>query len=815
MRFLFVFITLVGCTHKKKNNKDVLGFFPQHTAAFLRINDVEKFKSELKNNDFFATSKDLVPFKSMKPFLEHLNRIQLKEKGIVGFYSSNNGRFEFLLAAKKNPSFFEIDDSEEESSEKTKFNSYELKKHTFKKATLFATVVDSVGLLSSSQQLLEEALSVRSTEESHIFPKRLFDAADAKKSANLFVNNMGKHSFLDGTAREGNEISRFLDWLSLDVNATQDAFVLSGMGINTDTLLRKTSLLFQNTNPLQNVVGRYAPFDTEGIVSFTFDSYSSFAENRAVLLDEPIEKDTLFNEVEEIGLILHNTGKAIILNTFNANAIFEYLETKKNSGTEYQGSEIISISDETLLTGAFKPLITNFEANFYTLLENTLVFAENIPMLQTIISNFKSGATFDKTPTYKSGTESLASESSMLLISNLEALKKLESGFAFPEILGDFENQSLKNYVHAAQVVADHNFYHMNFVTSKIERPKEKQSVSPLFMLELDADLATNPQFVKNHRTNQQEIVVQDNDNHLYLISTEGKVQWKKQLNGKIQGRIEQVDLYKNGKLQLAFCTNDQFLVLDRNGEIVEPFSKTFEGGNLNPLAVFDYDKKKEYRFAVTQGEKVHMYNRLGAIVDGYTYTQTESPVISKPKHFRLAQKDYLIFQLENNELKIRHRAGQERLKVKQKIDFSENPVFLYKNKFAVTDIAGVLHQIDTRGKLTKTNFNLNPDHGMYATSKTLALMNDNILTIKGKKVELELGVYTKPQIFYIYDKIYVSVTDIQNQKIYLFDSLAKPIPNFPVFGSSLIDMVDMENDRKLELVAKDQENSIISYRIN
>jgi len=104
-------------------------------------------------------------------------------------------------------------------------------------------------------------------------------------------------------------------------------------------------------------------------------------------------------------------------------------------------------------------------------------------------------------------------------------------------------------------------------------------------------------------------------------------------------------------------------------------------------------------------------------------------------------------------------------------------------------------------GKMTKTNFNLNQDHGMFATSKTLVLMNDNILSIKGKKVELELGVYTTPKIFYIYDKIYVAVTDLQSQKIHLYDSQAKPIANFPVYGSSLIDMIDMDNDRKLELV--------------
>ena len=165
--------------------------------------------------------------------------------------------------------------------------------------------------------------------------------------------------------------------------------------------------------------------------------------------------------------------------------------------------------------------------------------------------------------------------------------------------------------------------------------------------------------------------------------------------------------------------------------------------------------------------------------------------------------------------MKILHRTGRDRISVNQKIDFSKNSVFLYKNKFSTTDKKGVLVQVDTKGKVSKTNFNLNKDHGMYATSKTLALMNDNILSIKGKKVELELGVYLEPKIFYIYDKIYVSVTDIQNQKIHLFDSQAKPIANFPVFGNSVIDMVDMEGDRKLEIVAKDQDNSLIVYKIN
>jgi hypothetical protein len=93
--------------------------------------------------------------------------------------------------------------------------------------------------------------------------------------------------------------------------------------------------------------------------------------------------------------------------------------------------------------------------------------------------------------------------------------------------------------------------------------------------------------------------------------------------------------------------------------------------------------------------------------------------------------------------------------------------------------------------------------------------MNDNSLTVKGTAVSLDLGVYTKPVIFYLYDKIYVSVTDLQSQKSYLFDSNAEPIPDFPLLGMSLADLGDMDNDKTLELVVKEKDSSLVVYKMN
>src|SRR5690606_13586006 len=213
--------------------------------------------------------------------------------------------------------------------------------------------------------------------------------------------------------------------------------------------------------------------------------------------------------------------------------------------------------------------------------------------------------------------------------------------------------------------------------------------------------------------------------------------------------------------------------------------------------------------------EKVFMYDNRGDIVKGFTYTKAGSPIIGTPGHIRSKGKDYLIFKLTDGELKILDRVGKTRVKVENTIDFSDNDIYLYEDTFTATDKKGILYQIDPKGKLKTANLNLGPDHGIMATGRTLIIMNDNILSIRGKKVSLELGVYTKPKLFYVNDKIYVSVTDIQNQKIYLFDSNAEPIPNFPVYGASSIDLTDMDNDRKPELVSKETDNSLMVQKIN
>ena len=50
-------------------------------------------------------------------------------------------------------------------------------------------------------------------------------------------------------------------------------------------------------------------------------------------------------------------------------------------------------------------------------------------------------------------------------------------------------------------------------------------------------ELIWGPYSLNNHRTGTKDIVVQDVNNIIYLISAGGKIKWKKQIEGKINGR--------------------------------------------------------------------------------------------------------------------------------------------------------------------------------------------------------------------------------------------------------------------------------------
>ena len=806
---LLLFVIVLGCVTQNSTPYPLLDYVPGESTVLVRVNNLNTFKSELKNNSFLNETANAQTVMKLTSIFQVLGGIESDTTNLLALVEQDSAHMLFLTYAHPgwniNQDSTAVNDSITSEIMTTQINGI----------SIFTTESEGIRMLSTSEEIIRQLSSNNRSPKNDPTLNNLYKAASPHKSASIFIKNDQPSTVIPSVFSEAGKEKNIYPgaWITLDLNSNQNYISFNGLMKVKDTTPNFLNL-FKGTKPLQSVTPDIASPDTDAILCFTFDDYEVFAHNQQKYLDSPYSINTPFTTVEEVGLIYRGKSKAVVISTYSSEGIQSFLDNITTDRKDYQGHDILRLSKTDILSVAFVPILQNFASKYYIILDNKYVFAETESILQTLISNYNSKTNLAQSRRFEGASELMTNEASILFLANAQGLNQIGNSMLSSEFIADLVKTAKNGYTYSSQMVADDDYYHLHLSVNKIGGIQKSDTTSPLFTILMDNDVATDPQFVINHRTNKKEIVVQDVENNLYLISTEGKVLWKKQLEAPIQGKIHQVDIYKNGRLQLAFNTSNQFLILDRNGKEVLPFNMSFPGGNLNPLAVFDYEKNKNYRFVVTQGNKIFMYNSQGKIVTGFTFTEAEFPVISAPKHIRIGQKDYLVLKLEDGSLKILNRVGKERIKVSDKIEFSENDVYQYGNKFILTDKAGIMYSIDTDGKVNKSSTKMNENHGLDATVKTLVTLNENSLRIKGRNRDMELGVYLKPKIFYVYDKIYVSTTDIQSGQVYLFDSGSRPISNFPVFGNSSVDLADMDNDSRLELVTKDQSNSLIVYTI-
>ncbi|HJN54466.1 MAG TPA: ribonuclease HII, partial [Flavobacteriaceae bacterium] len=404
------------------------------------------------------------------------------------------------------------------------------------------------------------------------------------------------------------------------------------------------------------------------------------------------------------------------------------------------------------------------------------------------------------------------SKSFMSKESSFDINSKNNSLINFSKLIGLKSSKNEFNNVHF-QIVKENEILHINGIIDNYNTENIDKEISKIFNTKIKGEIVMNPHFVTNHITKAKEIVVQDNNNYLYLISNQGKVIWKKKLVGKILGEIKQIDLYKNGRLQLIFVTNKRLYVLDRNGKEVKPFPKVFKDKITQPLSVFDYDNNKNYRFLVTQGNELLMYDSKGKIVKGFKYEKS-SDILYSPKHYRIKNKDIIAVKTERD-LKILNRRGKIRIKIKDNINFSNSNVFRLNNYLICTSKKGNLVQIDMNGSVSVRKLNLSNSHKINSKYNLVSIIDGNKLTNLNKSIDLPYGNYSDPIIF-SYNKIKkFSIFDSQSKKIYLFDDKLNLHESFPLYSISNIDLNNIDKDQNLELILTEDESTIRLYEIS
>lgn len=816
-RIFYFFVTFVflSCQNNTQENQSISRHLPENAEVIFITSNIKEFLNQLRTNSILGNSK--LKFKdSFAKNFNFFNQLDtIKGELAISFSEIKPDSYIYTINSNANWGKISLDSVKTKSLETVKTDGLQFKKYNLDGNIFYLHAENGQYTITNSQTNLIYLVKEKRFLNDKAFNKA-YNASD-KSSASVFVNHKYTNTIQKSLFPNFNilNLKEYASWTVVDVDFANNAFNFNGISLAEKGDLQQA---FQGLDPYPVELGAIAPKHSKGFFAFT---YSDFKKFHAGLRN--FKKNSLntaypkfLDFTHEMGLLYYQKDKILVLNTYDAESIKANLFPLASKTSEYRGFEIYKTGDPSIFKNSLSPLLQYNKAEFFSMLDHFLIFAEKESVLEELISSYQNREVLSAQPYYQHMLSKLSSESTMLFVAVFPEFKStLSSGIGKNEEL-DIENVNLKNVrAFALQIVQDKNFAHLHGITAYTNSSESPQNaaVSQSFSIDLEEELATPPFFFKNHRSGQLDIAVQDKNNMLYLISNKGTIYWKKQLSSRITGKIHQVDILKNGKFQLAFSTTNSFEIVDRNGNFVKPFPIQFNEELTQPVAVFDYDNNRNYRFVLIQKNRLYMLDSKGESIKGFEFEKSQTEIIKPPKHIRLGSKDYILVQESSGKLNILSRQGSIRVPTPKALKTSEMEWFGYKNEFVSTDTSGNLIKINQKGEVSYENLALAENHKIDADSNNLVYLNENELSINGKTINLDFGLYTEPKIYQSKNRMFVGITDIQTQKVYVFKKNADLVQGFPVYGNSIVDIANADVDKKMELVVAGAAGELIMYQ--
>ena len=801
-----IFITSVlffSCSDINNNDISPFNFLPPESEVILNINNLNNTKEILSKN------KNLSNISSSKnKILNQLNSLSQKKSNNSGLLSltpfgKNQIAYTYIRETNTQDSIFKSDIEKGEYQKNKIFIDTTLLKDVYK------TILGNYIISSNEDIILENIIRDYNKANQKIDSDfyKLVKAADKNDPFNVFTMTK-KLKFLDNIV---SNLSFFPDshnsWVSYDFKYSLDEVNMTGASRINDSINSKISIL-KNISPSEILTDRFIPNSFSSFFSFTIDDSERFIFNFKNYLKgndistENINFDSL-NLINEINFI-EDQEKFIILGINNINNLESYFEL-----SEFDNLNNIK---KINIDKGMKILINSFDqdisTNYAILIDNSLVITKSVSQIKKIINSERINDNLNSNSKYLNFKNQKSKKYSFLWVNNTNSLESIQKNSNLIE-------SEVYPFISFSGVI-NQNIALLDFYFSKAKETKESKDVYTEFFLTFDNEIITDPIWIKNHTNNQYDFIFQDSENYLYYYSNKGNLYWKKKIDEKIIGDIKQIDTYKNGRLQISFRTENKFYVLDRNGKEVEKLSFKIDSGEINnPVSIFDYEKNRNYRFLFANDNTIKMFDSNGKRVSGFKPDLFDSRIINSPTHIRIDGKDFIIVQLENNDLKILDRRGRDRIKIDEKIQFSENSIFSYLKTFTTTDNLGNLIQINMDGELLKKNLNLSIDNLIDIKNDNLVYISENNLSIKGINVKLPFGRYSKPKIFNESGNMLIGITNLDESNIYLYQDNGELLDGFPVKGNSIIDVKNSDKDDEIEILTRLDKYSIVSYEIN
>lgn len=785
---LFLCLILFSCAEESESNLTPRELIPRSSEVIFVSPSSQQLKVDLARHDATFNSanlKDIIV--ESTDILNHIN----SEKELVLYFDKDSIKYNKpVLIIQRDSTSLLLDSIQNKQVETITAKEIQYKMLRLEKSVFYQRDMANLSIFSSSKEAILQVMPGDNPGNQQF--RKALNASDRTKTSIVYSEN-NEVSLFSKMYPQNKFPKKENRWNVLDMDATDSKLIYNGIFIYANS-----EISGKNASPsyFNQEVARFCPEDFISMISIS--PALKFQDN------DTIATSGILDQVVHCSKIELKSGTIHIWNSIETEIVKNRLFPAYELQERFREMEIhkgsFRIPELLLSPDSAGP-------EFFVIIDHFIIASEEISVLKELLVSFQNGKTLLENPQYVRMMNSLSSESSMLSVTNISAAS---------ENLGLAKQSNFKKGSLAAiQVISEQNYNHLHAVIAEpTEADRLSKGAEQIATITTSKPISGILQFFRNHETDQMDILVEDSENQLSLFSNKGSMFWTKQLDSQISGKVHEVDLFKNGNKQLAFSTGFQLEVLDRKGRDVKPFPKKFNDALTQPLAVFDYDNNRKYRFVLTQKNKVYMLGPKGNSISGSDFDGTKSDINKAPKHIRLGTKDYILVQEESGRLQILSRQGKVRVPTSNNFNTSENEWYGYKSDFITTQPEGNLIEVDQNGKVDLKNLDLAENNRLVANANHLVYLNENELVIDDSSVNLDFGLYTDPQLFEIGRKTYISITDTQAKKVYVFNADADLLPGFPVYGTSEIDLANADLDKRLEMIVKGEDNEILLYKL-
>jgi len=659
------------------------------------------------------------------------------------------------------------------------------------------------------------------------------------------VNEFGE-TVRHNLRREITGLKNYAGWSEMDMTFHDKYITLNGITAADDSLNHFVTV-FDGQQPQSCEADKMLPRNTSFFIGFSFSDRDRFFEN---LIDYFVHSNNFYNREENLKKIerhLGNESRTTLRNMLDNQVVAAI--TDINSEDELTTLFIVKIRSKKENRENFDLMLQNYagskkaelsslyfsvtagenktfkvyrfpypslpgvwlgesfrfaKARFATFYDDYLVFASSEKAMREYLSDMELNYTLEADraySTFKRTTENKTNITAFANISRILPISKRLFNSEMNKTIAANGETLRKFYGLSWQLVCERDIYFNTINLGLYDQPKSDGR--SLWKVDLGAQVATKPTLVTNHNNPAvKEIIVQDEKNRLHLIAADGTIIWTIPISGRIMSEIHQVDVYRNGNLQYLFNTKEKLYLIDRTGSNVSGLPVVFDSPATNGVNVFDYDNNRKYRYFIAfENRKVLAYDQIGKVVSGWEFKQTQNTVKTPVQHFRVSNRDYIVFK-DKDKIYIQDRRGQTRVNVSARFENSKNPLVLNLDgtpKIVADDKNGKVFYLFFDGKYAeKTKGDLSESHYFLADdldgNKTpdFVFVDDNRLEVvdeNGRKIyeeKLDNTITVAPNIYsFSTERRMVGITDSKDKRIYLFDNNGKQYDGFPFRGNS------------------------------